>query len=326
MVLNLPNTIKEVAKLAGVSVSTVSRVINSSGYVKSETRDRVVEAMKTLRFNPSSVARGLVIGKTSTVGLLLPDVSNPFFAEVARGIEEAAMAHGFTVIFCNSDWKLEYERTYLDVLKSKSVEGVIIIGNRNSEAEIIDIMSPVPCIFVDRRMESDHENYIWIDHCAGAAIATKKLIDTGCQRIAHICGPNQSTSAAARLAGYQAAMKDADLEPVIYQGNFRFTGGYQAAKEMLASECPPDGVFVGNDMMAIGVLQAAGELGVKIPADLSVIGYDDIEMAGCTFPPLTTIRQPAHEMGRAAFSLLKNRSVHTKVEFKPTLVERSSTK
>ncbi|MFB5191386.1 LacI family DNA-binding transcriptional regulator [Alicyclobacillus fastidiosus] len=321
----MSNTIKEVAKLAGVSVSTVSRVINNSGYVGEKTRKKIVDAMDTLRFEPSSIARGLVSGKTSTIGLLLPDVSNPFFAEVARGTEEAAIESGFTVILCNSNWDLERERMYLNVLKGRAVEGVIVIGNRSAERDLIGAVSPLPCVFVDRKVSSD-QSYIWIDHEKGAKIATEKLLSIGCEHIVHVTGPRKSTSARARLSGYLKTMKKSGMEPKVLSGNFRFTGGYEAAKALFLNDNPPDGVFAANDMMAIGIIQAANELGVSIPNDVSIVGYDDIDMAKCTSPALTTIRQPANEMGRAAFSLFKNRVSEMKIEFDAKLVERKSTK
>ncbi|EPZ45144.1 LacI family DNA-binding transcriptional regulator [Alicyclobacillus acidoterrestris] len=321
----MSTTIKEVAKLAGVSVSTVSRVINNSGYVGEKTRKKIVDAMSELNFEPSSIARGLVSGKTSTIGLLLPDVANPFFAEVARGTEEAAIESGFTVILCNSNWDLEREKMYLNVLKGRGVEGVIIIGNRSPERDLIRTLSPVPCVFVDRKVTSD-ESYIYVDHEKGARIATEKLISIGCKRIAHVTGPRKSTSARARLSGYLKTMKKHGLETTVLQGNFRFSGGYEAAKKAFTSDCPPDGIFAGNDMMAIGVIQAANELGIRVPDDVSIVGYDDIDMAKCTSPSLTTVRQPANEMGRAAFSLFKNRVSEMKIEFDAKLVERKSTK
>ncbi|GMA61604.1 LacI family transcriptional regulator [Alicyclobacillus fastidiosus] len=321
----MSNTIKEVAKLAGVSVSTVSRVINNSGYVGEKTRKKIVDAMDTLSFEPSSIARGLVSGKTSTIGLLLPDVSNPFFAEVARGTEEAAIESGFTVILCNSNWDLERERMYLNVLKGRAVEGVIVIGNRSAERDLIGAVSPLPCVFVDRKVSSD-QSYIWIDHEKGASIATEKLLSIGCEHIAHVTGPRKSTSARSRLSGYLKTMKQSGMEPSVVPGNFRFAGGYEAAKALFLKDNPPDGIFAANDMMAIGIIQAANELGVSIPNDVSIVGYDDIDMAKCTSPALTTIRQPANEMGRAAFSLFKNRVSEMKIEFDARLVERKSTK
>lgn len=321
----MPHTIKEVAKFAEVSVSTVSRVINNSGYVGEKTRQKILEAMRTLNFEPSSIARGLVSGRTSTIGLLLPDVANPFFAEVARGTEEAAIKKGFTVILCNTDWSLEREKMYLNVLKGRAVEGVIIIGNRSPERDLIQELAPVPCVFVDRKVVS-HESYIWVDHERGAQLATEKLLSSGCTSIAHISGPRKSTSARARLSGYLKAMKAAHLQSNVLPGDFRFAGGYEAAKELFAREEPPDGIFAANDMMAIGVIQAANELGVKVPTDVSIIGYDDIDMAKCISPALTTIRQPAHEMGKAAFTLFENHSMDMKIEFEAKLIERKSTR
>jgi LacI family transcriptional regulator len=319
-------TIKDVARLAGVSVSTVSRVINENGYVGEKSKKQILSAMQELNFSPSSIARGLVSGKTSTIGLLVPDVSNPFFAEVARGTEDAAIESGFMVILCNSDWNLNREKMYVQVLKGKSVEGIIFVGNRTAENNLIRAVDPLPFVFVDRKVSED-ENYIWIDHERGGALATEKLISIGCKKVVHISGPKNSTSAKARLNGFIKVVREHEFgDSQIIGGNFRFTGGYEAAKELLSLDNPPDGIFAGNDMMAFGVIQAANEMGIRIPEDVSIIGYDDIEMAKCASPALTTIRQPAYEMGRAAFSLLKGHFISTKIEFEAKLIERKSTR
>lgn len=280
-------TIKEVARLAGVSVSTVSRVINESGYVEKKTKQKVLSVMRDLRFTPSSVARGLVSGKTSTIGLLIPDVSNPFFAEVARGSEDAAIEAGFTVFLCNTDWKLEREEMYLQVLKNKSVEGIVFLGNRSDESTLLKSVGDIPCVFVDRRL-SKQRNYIWVDHEYGARLATEKLISIGCKRIVHISGPENSNSAKLRERGFTKTVKEHGLDNwQVVQGDFSFAGGYDAAKILLSGDNPPDGVFAGNDMMAFGFIRAANELGIRIPDEVSIIGYDDIEMAKCVSPALT---------------------------------------
>jgi len=326
------STIKDVARMAGVSVSTVSRVVNESGYVGTETRSKVVRAMQDLAFSPNGIARGLVSGKTGSIGLLIPDVANPFFSDVARGTEDAAIAQGFSVILCNSDWNVERERMYLDTLRGKWVEGVVVAGSRSSDEVLFDAIGTLPFVMVDRRSRH-HCSSVWMDNERGARVATQHLIDIGCRHLAHLTGPVDSPSSQARSAGFLQAVEAAGLGRLsidIQPCDFRFDGGYTAGLDLLNRANRPDGIFAANDLMAIGVTQAAQSLRLSVPDDVAVIGYDNISMTKYVSPKISTIDQPGYQMGKAAFNMLYRQLQVTsqtpeEIQFEPALVLREST-
>lgn len=326
-------TIRDVARLAGVAVSTVSRVCNHSGYVHRETEKKVLQAMKDLDFNLNSIARSLASGRTSTVGLLIPDVANPYFADVARGTEDAAIRKGFSVILCNSDWQRDREMMYLRLLRSRWVDGIIVVGSRSSEETLKAELSEIPSVLVDRQASQILCDSVWMDNEKGARLATDHLRELGCRSIAHIRGPIKSPSASARLRGFRIAIQDMDPACVlIAKGDYRYQSGHDAGSHLLTLDAPPDGVFAGNDLMAFGFAQAAAHLGVRIPDDVKLVGYDNIAMAAFVSPPLTSIDQPSYEMGSAAFDMLydrlytdHDRLISSTREFEPELIIREST-
>lgn len=324
-------TIKDVARIAGVSVSTVSRVINDNGYVNAETRKNVINAMDTLGFRPSNIARGLVSGKTYTIGLVIPDISNPFFPDIARGVEDEAIANNYNLILCNSDWKVERENMYLSLLIEKRCEGVVLVGSRSEESDLLKVMGKMPFVSVDREMyQAGHS--IWVDNELGAYTAVKYLYDAGYRRVLHISGPLSVRSANARLAGYQKAVSEFGYhEPQIVESDFRTCGGYESAMKILeqTDSKRPDAIFAGNDLMAIGVLQACEKIGIKCGAELGVAGFDGIGASAYT--SLTTIYQPGYEMGRRACQMLLEEIANPsrrriKEVFNFELLVRSSTK
>lgn len=327
-------TIRDVARVAGVAVSTVSRVINQSGYVAKDTEARVKVAMQQLNFQPSGIARGLISRKTGSIGLLVPDVANPFFSDITRGAEDAAIAEGFSLFLCNSDWQLDRERMYLDILRRRWVDGVIVAGTRSSESDLLECIGSLPFVVVDRKA-TQMGSSVWSNNEVGALLATEHLIATGCQKIVHIAGPEQSPSATARKTGFLRAMSQrlsqSTLQSLLFPGDFRYEGGYHTALSLLNCSAPPDGIFAANDLMAIGVIQAAESLGLHIPQDLAVVGYDNIAMSSYVSPRLTTIDQPGYKMGQAGFEILlqimqsKTQNL-TDQEFEPTLIVRESTR
>ena len=323
-------TIKDVARHAGVGVGTVSRVINESGYVAEETRKRVLAAMKVLDFQPNLIARGLVSRKTSMIGLIIPDVANPFFADVARGVEDAAIQSGFTVILCNSDWKPERERMYLNLLQSKWAEGIIVVGSRLDEAELVQTINGLPYVLVDRPSLVPG-GAVWSDNERGAKIATEHLISRGSKYLLHIAGPSGSRSSEARENGFREVVENQGaVQFEIVRGDFRYQSGFDIAQQILSRNDRPDGIFAGNDLMAVGVIQGAAKLGIRVPDDLLVMGYDNISMSEYVNPALTTIDQPAQAMGKAAFEIFHDRlsgsgDILTQQEFEPRLIERLST-
>lgn len=327
-------TIKDVAKEAGVSVSTVSRVINNSGYVGAETKLKVHKAMSKLNFRPSGVARGLVSKTTKTIGLLIPDVSNPFYADVARGIEDSAIQNGFATILCNFEWKIDREKMYLEKLRQMWVDGIILSGSRSKLEDLIDLIGDVPFVVIDRR-DNPIGGAVWMDNETGGKVATDHLLDIGCKKLVHLSGPSLSPSAIGRKKGFIRAIEEAKLRGLdivgdVYQGDYRYEGGYNLGIKLLSSDNKPDGIFAANDIMAIGVIQAAQTLGISIPNDLAVIGYDNIAMGEYIYPKLSTIDQPAYIMGRTSFQMLSDiiaseKREHREIEFVPKLIVRQST-
>lgn len=296
---------------------------------------RALKAMEELNFIPSHVARGLVSGKTATIGLLIPDVANPFFSDIARGIEDAAIARGYMTILCNSDWNLDREIMYIDILRSKWVDGVIIAGSRSDEEVVAKAVGTLPTVWVDRQ-NSDIKNSVWMDNEKGGRIATQHLLNLGCQYLIHVSGPEDSPSAKARRLGFEKAIVkgrtlNSSVTGELIQGNFRYEGGYEIGLSLLRSKNRPDGIFAANDLMAIGIIQAARSCGIDVPDELAVIGYDNIAMCEYVFPSLTTIAQPGYAMGRASFNLLRQQlgadgEMRTEQqEFEPKLILRGST-
>lgn len=326
-------TIKDVAKLAGVSVSTVSRVLNTSGYVERVTEERVMAAIKQLNYKPSQIARGLVSKKTKTFGLVLPDITNPFFPELARGAEDEARRHGYNIMLCNSDGDVEKEKMYLGVLQEKCVDGIILVGSRLKEETLGRMLAElaIPAVLLDRTCHLDIHS-ISTNNILGSYLATKHLIDQGYKSIAHISGPQLSPSGQQRLAGYQKALKEHGLPydvVLVTEGDYRITGGAVAMQRLLRLSCIPAAVFCANDLMAIGALEVLQEAGVKVPEEVALVGYDGIHLSKYVYPKLTTVIQPTYQMGITAVqlifeTLLNENKTFKHIEFDPVLEVRES--
>lgn len=304
-------TIVEVARRARVSASTVSHVINGTRYVAEGTRERVLAAIDAMGYRPNALARSLRRGHSQTLGLVVPDSANPFFAEVARELEVAAFEAGFSVILCNTGNDRERERLYVNVLAKKQVDGLLVIAaEERGDALRAIARSRVPVVALDREPPDANVDGVLADHLTGGALATRHLIALGHRRIACIVGPNRASPSAQRAAGYRRALEEAGLpldEALMRPGDFRPESGWVAARALLALPQPPTAVFACNDLMALGVLRAAAERGRRVPEDLALVGYDDIELARYAVPALTTVAQPKREMARAAIRLLTRR-------------------
>jgi LacI family transcriptional regulator len=328
-------TIKDVAALAGISYTTVSHVLNRTRPVSDAVRKKVEEAITQLDYVPSAVARSLKAKSTATIGLLIPNGINPYFAELARGIEDYCERNGFCVILCNSDDNLQKQRNYLRVLLEKRVDG-LIVSSVGGDDSLVDSLAAVrtPLVIVDRDLENITADLVRIDHELGAWLATSHLLDLGHRHIACICGPAQTSVARMRLAGYQRAMREAGVEVQdswVVESDFTGPSGYQAACTLLETD-RPTAIFAANDMVGIGVLRAAAERNVKVPAQLSVVGFDDIQMSQFVYPALTTVGQSILQLGERAAEVLLRR-IAARGEYRevqqsivaPSMVLREST-
>jgi LacI family transcriptional regulator len=332
------STIQDVARHAGVSISTVSRVINKTANVDPATEQRVQVAVATLGYRPNLLARSFRRKETQTIGLLVPDNSNPFFAEIARVIEDMGFAEGYSVILCNSDLSQVKQAAYVDVLLAKRVDGLILTSTGLiSSTDGLDMMerilaAGVPCVVVDRDLEGSPIDQVLVDNIQGGYMAGEYLTSLGHRQIACLVGPHELTPSAGRSAGFQQALADAGvaLSPdAIVRGNGRFDGGELAARTLLDSGVPFTAMFTFNDAMAIGAIGTLRRAGIGVPEEVSVIGFDNTPLANAMFPTLTTIAQPIVEMGRRSVRLLLDRIADrdapiSRVVLPTTLVKRES--
>lgn len=313
-------TIQDVAARSGVSISTVSRVVTGAVAVEPATAERVREAIADLGYRPNLLARSFRRRVTHTIGLLVPDNSNPFFAEMARTIEDAGFAEGYSVILCNSDLSAVKQETYIDVLLAKRVDGLILtssgliptVDGHDAVERILD--AGAPCVVVDRDLGEAPVDQVLVDNDQGGYLAGEHLINLGHRRIACLVGPNDLTPSAGRIAGFQRALADAGLAVVaegLVRGNGRPDGGAAAVRRLLERGMIAAGdvtaIFAFNDQMAIGAIGALQRAGRRVPEDISVIGFDDIPLSAAIFPALTTIAQPIGEMGAVGVRLLLDR-------------------
>nr|WP_314484197.1 LacI family DNA-binding transcriptional regulator [uncultured Pseudomonas sp.] len=300
-------TIKDVAALAGISYTTVSHVLNKTRPVSEPVRLKVEAAIRELDYVPSAVARSLKARSTATIGLLVPNSVNPYFAELARGIEDACERNGYCVILCNSDDDPQKQRNYLRVLLEKRIDG-LVVGSVGQDDDLLQSLAGVrtPMVIVDRELEGVDADLVRIDHELGAYLATQHLLELGHRDIAYIGGPAETGVTQMRLDGFRRALSEAgvalDPERVLHC-DFTSPGGHAAAGKLLEGD-RPTAIFAGNDMIGFGVLRAAAERHIDVPGALSVIGFDDIELSRYVYPPLTTVGQSIRELGESAAALL----------------------
>ncbi len=304
-------TIREVAKKARVSSTSVSHVLNNTRFVSEDVRERVKSAMHELNYRPNALARSLRNGKTHTLGLILPDSANPFFAEVGHAIESAAFALGYSVILCNTENDENKERLYTEVLENKQLDGIIFVGaGENLEAISEIVQNGLPLVVVDRDMANLELDTVTTENYQGGLLATQHLLSLGHQIIGCITGPSNITPSAERVTGYRAALQQRGVpaeECLLVRGDFHAPSGYSAAMQLLQQTPRPTAIFVCNDMMAIGALRAASQLGLNVPENVAIVGFDDIELASYVTPALTTVAQPKQEIGQLAVKLLFER-------------------
>ncbi len=310
----MPNriTMSDVARRAGVSLMTVSRVVNNKGEVSPETRQRIQRVIEELGYRPSGIARSLATRKTGALGLVVPDVTNPFFADIAKGVEHLAYAEGYNVFLCNTEEDPQRELTIIESLRVKEVDGLIVCSSRLDDKRLREALQHHPAVvLINRRIRSSSSipgiTTVMIDDCTGGATATRHLLQSGRRSIGFLAGPPASKSGLRRGQGYRIAYREAALTPDPDWSRYcapNVDGGYIAGMQLLREHPELDALFCYNDLVAVGVLQACAELGLHVPDDIAVVGFDDIPLASLVTPPLTTCRVARYELGRLALIAL----------------------
>ena len=334
----MPVSIREVASHAGVSVATVSNVLNRPEIVAQPTRDRVHSSIRELGFVRNESARQLRAGRSRTIGLVVLDVANPFFTDLARGVEDEASKAGFAVILCNSDDQERKEKRYLELLEEHRVQGVLITPVVGAGSRLARLQRRgTPVVLVDSRSASRGQCSVAVDDVLGGDLAVSHLLATGHERIAYLSGPPAIRQVADRHEGALRALRRAGRDPaglqVIEAGGLNVAAGQKAGAEIaaLAAGSRPTAVFCANDLIALGVLQEMTRNRIRVPEDISIIGYDDIDFAAAAAVPLTSVRQPRQQLGHTAARLLLDEAAdddahqHRQVIFEPELVVRQST-
>ncbi len=328
----------DVAAEAGVHPSTVSRVLNgrTESTMLPATRQRVVAAADRLGYRPSAIARGLRLQQTLTLGMLVPDISNPFFSPIIKGAEEAALERGYNLILCNTEDDPAREATYLRLLPQRQVDGLLIASSQMADDTIAELRDAeeLPFVLLNRATKFAGDLAVVVDNRAAAVAAVAHLAGLGHRRVAHIAGPQTTTTGLERLDGYREGVRLRGLanDPglVVEAAAFTVEAGSRALATMLAGRARPTAVFAANDLIAIGVLQSLRDLGIVVPRGISVVGFNDIPLAGFLEPALTTVRVPQFEMGSAGAHLLIDRLQgrpigNVRVTLPTELVIRSST-
>jgi LacI family transcriptional regulator len=326
-------TISDVAKTAGVSTMTVSRVLTGKGEIRAETRERVQRVIQELNYRPNSLARNLKTQRTHTIGLILPDITNPFFTEVVRGAEEVATQEGFAIILCNTVRNPDRERKALELLEDKRVDGLILCSSGLPDGVLVPLLKQHGAVVVfDRIMDKTIAGSVKIEDAYGAVCATNHLLDIGRRRIGLLAGPAYYLGCKHRREGFRTALRNggATVNPkheILCEPDEK--GGFEAAQLLLKKHPNIDGLFCFNDLVAVGALTALKQIGTRVPDDVAVVGFDDIRLASLIRPTLSTVRVDKGRLGRAMAQMLLNRIQNqrahvTEEVIRPELVVRES--
>lgn len=325
-------TMKDIALLAGVSTATVSKIINGNDkYISEDTRERVNKVIRETNYVPNAVAKGLKIKQSRTLGFILPDISNPYFPEIARGIEDAAGSLGFSVMFCNTDNDVNREAEAISFLQSKMVDGIIVTRTAPESRVAEYSKKETPFVVVDSKSSTAKNDVgeVIIDSKAAFTDITKLMLKKGCKKLAFISASGEYDRE--RYEGFSAALNECGLEAeesLIYRENYDVKTGYDGVEHIFENNFA-DGIVCGNDLIAVGVVDALRKKGLSVPEDVKVSGFDDIYFSRYLNPALTTVKQPAYEMGAAAAKMLINFILNSEplhsIKFPYQLIEREST-
>jgi LacI family transcriptional regulator len=308
-------TIKDIARMANVSHTTVSRALNNKSRIKNETKEKILSIAEKLNYRPDFIARSLVMRRTKTLGLVITTIANPFYTELAQGIETTAIILGYNIILCSTNYDLSSEKKFIDMLRSKGVDGIIFTSAHMGDPNILELVEEgFPIILVNRRtyhpMVREKVDYVGVDNNLGGFLAIEHLIKLGHKRIGVIGGSSESSVGFERLEGGKKALATYGLNVIgdyFLEGDFLKGSGYHGGKKFLKMSEPPTGVFATNDYMALGTYQAIVEEGIKVPEEIALIGFNDIEFTSMKGIELTTIGQKKYEMGALAVKTLVER-------------------
>ncbi|WP_412029152.1 LacI family DNA-binding transcriptional regulator [Deinococcus yunweiensis] len=296
-------TIRDIASAAHVSISTVSRTLNGQATVAPDKRQRVLEAVSRLGYQPNAQAQGLVWGRSMTIGVLTQDIASPFYSEVARGIDAGFAGSGYQPVFVNGHWQIQDEAEAIVALTRRQVDGLIILGGQLGVTQLRELAARYPLVLVGRQVPGLEYVSLNVDNVQGAAMATRHLLQLGHRRIGHIAGVATQQDAIDRLQGYRLALAEAGMpfDPrLVFEGDFHEASGIQAVEHWLGLGVGLSAIFAANDQMAYGARLGLYRRGIRVPDDISLVGFDDLPASQFTLPPLTSVRQPLFEMGRHA--------------------------
>ncbi|MCR6473947.1 catabolite control protein A [Bacillus safensis] len=329
-------TIYDVAREANVSMATVSRVVNGNPNVKPTTRKKVLEAIDRLGYRPNAVARGLASKKTTTVGVIIPDISSIFYSELARGIEDIATMYKYNIILSNSDQNMDKELHLLNTMLGKQVDGIVFMGGNITDVHVEEFKrSPVPIVLAASVEEQAQTPSVNINYEQAIYDSVQLLVEKGHKRIAFVSGPmSEPINSMRKLAGYKRALEEAGIafdDALVAEGDYSYDSGIEALAHLLEQSDKPTAVIAATDEMALGVIHGAQDRGVSIPEDLEVIGFDNTRLSLMVRPQLTTVVQPTYDIGAVAMRLLtklmnKEQVDDQIVELPHRIEERQSTK
>jgi len=300
-------SIKDVAKIAGVSTATVSRVLANQSRVKEDTRKLVLDAVEQLNYRPNLIARSLRVQKSAKIGLVVSDIRNPFFTAIGRAVEDAAYEQGYSVLMCNTDENPAKEEMYLNLMHDENVAGIIFSPTQQFSAGLKSYQSNIPFVIIDRAVNSKQVDMVLLDNVAAAYELTNHLIENGYRKLAGLFG-NASTTGQERNKGFHKALKEHQLKPLTeYFIPPRIKQGYDTTLTLLDSTEQPDAIFTSNSLLTAGVFQALRDRKLKVPTEIALVGFDETTWGELVDPPITLIAQPTEEIGRTATELLFQR-------------------